>query len=133
MRRRTFEISENELSFRFSTSGGPGGQHANKSNTRVELVWDVSETTSFSAGEKEVLKERLGSTVRIVVNETRSQTRNREVARERLLQKVEESLQKRPKRKPTKPTRASKKRRLEDKKRRGDLKRQRRTPRSRDL
>lgn len=93
----------------------------------------MSETTSFSAGEKEVLKERLGSTVRIVVNETRSQTRNREVARERLLQKVEESLQKRPKRKPTKPTRASKKRRLEDKKRRGDLKRQRRTPRSRDL
>jgi len=133
MKRRSFEIPDGELFFRFSTSGGPGGQHANKSNTRVELVWEVSETTSFSTADKKVLEQELGATVRIVVNESRSQTRNREIARERLSQRVDKALQKKSKRKPTRPSRASKKRRLESKRQRGDLKRQRQSPNQNDF
>ncbi len=133
MRCRSFEIPDGELHFRFSTSGGPGGQHANKANTRVELVWEVMETTSFTPQEKKMLEQELGATVRIVVNESRSQTRNREIACERLSQKVDKALQKKSKRKPTRPSRASKKRRLESKRRRGDLKRQRQSPNQNDF
>tara|TARA_B100000427_G_scaffold312635_1_gene304292 strand:- start:147 stop:548 length:402 start_codon:yes stop_codon:yes gene_type:complete len=133
MRWRSFEIPEGELHFRFSTSGGPGGQHANKANTRVELVWEVLETTSFTPADKKKLEQELGATVRIVVNESRSQTRNREIARERLSQKVDKALQKKSKRKPTRPSRASKKRRLESKRKRGDLKRQRQSPNQNDF
>ncbi len=133
MRWRSFEIPDRELHFRFSTSGGPGGQHANKANTRVELIWAVWETTSFTPQEKEILKQELGDTVRIVVNESRSQTRNREIACERLAQKVDKALQKKSKRKPTRPSRASKKRRLESKRKRGDLKRQRQSPNQNDF
>ena len=75
-------------------SGGPGGQHANKSNTRVELVWEVAQSSSFDAQEKKLLEERLGSVVRIVVTESRSQMRNRELAYERLEKRIEEGLQK---------------------------------------
>ena len=133
MRWRSFEIPDGELHFRFSTSGGPGGQHANKANTRVELVWEGMETTSFTPQEKKMLEQELGATVRIVVNESRSQTRNREIACERLSQKVDKALQKKSKRKPTRPSRASKKRRLESKRRRGDLKRQRQSPNQNDF
>ena len=133
MRWRSFEIPDGELHFRFSTSGGPGGQHANKANPRVELVWEVMETTSFTPQEKKMLEQELGATVRIVVNESRSQTRNREIACERLSQKVDKALQKKSKRKPTRPSRASKKRRLESKRRRGDLKRQRQSPNQNDF
>ena len=94
MSQRKFPIPESELSFRFSMSGGPGGQHANKSNTRVELVWEVAQSSSFDAQEKKLLEERLGSVVRIVVTESRSQIRNRELAYERLEKKIEEGLQK---------------------------------------
>ncbi|MEG3586014.1 MAG: alternative ribosome rescue aminoacyl-tRNA hydrolase ArfB [Actinomycetota bacterium] len=133
MKWRSFEIPDSELVFRFSTSGGPGGQHANKANTRVELVWEVSETMSFSTADKKVLEQELGATIRIVVNESRSQTRNREIARERLSKKVEKALQRKSKRKPTRPSRASKKRRLESKRKRGDLKRQRQSPNQNDF
>ena len=83
MRRTKFEIPEEEVRFRFSTSGGPGGQHANKANTRVELVWEVTETTVLTAKEKALLIERLGPSIRIVVSEYRSQKRNRQLALQR--------------------------------------------------
>tara|TARA_B100000902_G_scaffold17316_1_gene20754 strand:- start:2077 stop:2478 length:402 start_codon:yes stop_codon:yes gene_type:complete len=133
MRWRNFEIPEGELHFRFSTSGGPGGQHANKTNSRVELVWEVSETTSLTPADKKKLEQELGATIRIVVNESRSQTRNRAIARERLSQKIDKALQKKAKRQPTRPSHASKKRRLESKKKRGDLKRQRQSPNQNDF
>ena len=79
MRRTKFEIPEEEVRFRFSTSGGPGGQHANKANTRVELGWEVTETTVLTAKEKALLIERLGPSIRIVVSEYRSQKRNRQL------------------------------------------------------
>ncbi|MEE2683390.1 MAG: alternative ribosome rescue aminoacyl-tRNA hydrolase ArfB [Actinomycetota bacterium] len=132
MRRTQFEIPEEEVRFRFSTSGGPGGQHANKTNTRVELVWEVAETTVLAAKEKAILIERLGPSIRIVVNEYRSQKRNRQLALQRLHERVESSLKEKPERKLTNPSRAAKKRRLDTKRQRGELKRQRRTPASSD-
>ncbi len=133
MSQRKFPIPESELSFRFSMSGGPGGQHANKSNTRVELVWEVAQSSSFDAQDKKLLEERLGSVVRIVVTESRSQMRNRELAYERLEKKIEEGLQKKIKRKPTRPSRSAKNRRLDGKKKRGNLKRQRQSPNLNDF
>lgn len=115
-----------ELEWRFSGSGGPGGQHANTANTRVELRFDLEQSTAFSARQRSLLIDRLGSAVRIVVSEERSQLRNREIAQRRLAERIGEALREQPRRVGTKPTRGSKERRLQAKREQSATKRQRR-------
>ena len=126
MNRRSLDIDRNELSFRYTKSGGPGGQHSNKVNTRVELTWSITDTVSFSEIEKELLVQRLGPKVRIVVSKYRSQKRNKDLALEKLASLVERKLRTEPKRVPSKPSASKKKKRVDDKRKRGELKRQRR-------
>ncbi len=121
-------ISAAELSERFMPSGGPGGQHANRSNTRVELRFDAAGSTSLSEHQRERVVERLGAEVRVVVDEERSQARNRDIARQRLGARIASALVRETPRRPTKPSRGAKRRRLQDKKRRSELKQQRRRP-----
>src|SRR5579862_5907228 len=122
----TLCIPIEELAWRFSGSGGPGGQHANTANTRVELVWDIAASVAPGPRQRAVLLDRLGATVRVVVATERSQARNRELALERLRAKVAAALRVRAARRPTRPTRASQERRLEEKRRRAARKRDRR-------
>ena len=126
MNRRSLDIDRNELSFRYTKSGGPGGQHSNKVNTRVELTWSITDTVSFSEMDKELLVRRLGPKVRIVVSQYRSQKRNKDLALEKLISLVERNLKTEPKRVPSKPSVSKKKKRVDDKRKRGKLKRQRR-------
>ena len=121
-------ISAAELSERFMPSGGPGGQHANRSNTRVELRFDAAGSTSLSERQRERVVERLGAEVRVVVDEERSQARNRDIARQRLGARIASALVRETPRRPTKPSRGAKRRRLQDKQRRSELKQQRRRP-----
>ncbi len=125
---RSCAIPLAELEWRFTPSGGPGGQHANRSNTRAEVRFDVRASPSLSELHRERLLERLGEVVRVVADDERSQLRNRELALERLRARLAEALRVERTRRPTAPTRASKQRRLESKKRRGDVKRTRRPP-----
>jgi ribosome-associated protein len=122
----TCAIPVDELEWRFSGSGGPGGQHANTSNTRVELVFDVARSPSLGPRERALLLERLGPVVRVVVSDTRSQARNRELALERLRERLAATLRRPRPRRPTAPSAATGRRRVESKRRRGELKRQRR-------
>ena len=126
MNRRSLDIDRSELSFRYTKSGGPGGQHSNKVNTRVELTWSVTDTVSFSEIEKELLVQRLGPKVRVVVSKYRSQKRNKDLALEKLTSLVERNLRTEPKRVPSKPSASKKRKRVDDKRKRGELKRQRR-------
>jgi ribosome-associated protein len=119
-------IPMDELAWRFSGSGGPGGQHANTANTRVELVWDVAASSAPGPRQRALLLDRLGPTVRVVVAAERSQARNRELALERLQAKVAAALRVQTARRPTRPTRASKERRLDEKRRLAARKRERR-------
>ncbi len=121
-----------ELVMRFTPSGGPGGQHANRANTRVELTWDVEGSAVLDPSTRRRLVKKLGPSVRIVVDDERSQARNRRIAHERLRETVDAALRRRRRRRPTRPTRSSQRRRVEGKRRRGDLKRQRRRPRPGD-
>lgn len=127
---RTCRIPLDELEWRFSASGGPGGQHANTANTRVEVRFDVSASPSLRPLQRARLLERLGPVVRVVAADERSQARNRELALERLRTRLAEALRVRRSRHPSAPTAASKERRLEAKRRRGELKRARRPPES---
>jgi ribosome-associated protein len=122
----TCSIPFDELEWRFSGSGGPGGQHANTANTRVELLFDVARSPSLGPRERTVLLERLGPVVRVVVSDTRSQARNRELALERLRERLAAALRTPRPRRPTGPSAAARRRRIENKRRRGELKRQRR-------
>ena len=117
-----------ELEWRFTASGGPGGQHANTSDTRVEVVFDVASSPSLLDVHRERMLERIGDVVRVVADDERSQLRNRELALERLRGRLAEALRVERTRRPTAPTRASTRRRLESKKRRSDVKRLRRPP-----
>jgi ribosome-associated protein len=119
-------IPIDELSWRFTGSGGPGGQHANTSNTRVELTWDIAASSAPGPRQRELLVERLGSTVRVVVSDERSQTRNRDLALERLRTKLSAALRVQTPRRATRPSRGSQERRLESKRRHAERKRQRR-------
>lgn len=121
-------IPEAELMLRFTASGGPGGQHANRSNTRVELTWDAQESSVLDDRSRAMIVESLGPVVRIVVDDERSQTRNRDIAHERLRVRVQAALHRPPPRRATKPSRSSKRRRVEGKRQRGRLKAQRRRP-----
>jgi ribosome-associated protein len=127
-------IPEAELAWRFSRSGGPGGQSVNTTDSRVELSFDLAGTSALSDVLKTRALERLQSrlvdgVVTIAASEYKSQWRNREAARERLAALVSEAIAPPPrKRRPTKPSKASVRRRLDDKKRRGETKRLRGRP-----
>src|SRR3954468_3783555 len=123
---RTCAIPLNELEWRFSASGGPGGQHVNTSNTRAEVRFDVAGSPSLGPRQRERLVERLGPVVRVVASDTRSQSRNRDLALERLRVKLADALKVDRPRHATKPTRSSKVARVESKRRRGEVKRLRR-------
>ena len=125
---RSVRIPRNELQVSFSTSGGPGGQHANRSHTRVELRLDLEASSAFGPVQRQRVIDRLGPEIRVVVDEERSQTRNRGIAEQRLVERLREALHVDPPRRPTKPTRASKERRIAGKQRRADLKKTRRRP-----
>jgi len=126
---RTCAIDTDELQWRFSRSGGPGGQHANTSDTRVEVRFDVAASPSLGPRQKARLLERLGAVVTAGAADSRSQARNRELALERLRSKLAAGLHVAPARHPTKPSVASKKRRVEAKRRRAEVKRTRARPR----
>jgi ribosome-associated protein len=117
------ESIRSEIAFRFSRSSGPGGQHANKSSTRAEALFDVEQSSGLSESERRRVLEKLGAVVRAVAQDERSQLRNRELATERVLEQLRDATKIRRKRTPTKPTRASKERHLDEKKRRGQTKR----------
>ena len=125
-------IPWHELEFHAIPGGGPGGQHANRSATRVILRWNVRESPSLSADERARLEQRLGKRVaqdgaiRLVAGEHRSQWQNRQAACDRLTELVRRALIVPPARTPTKPTRGSMERRLASKHLRGEVKRQRR-------
>jgi ribosome-associated protein len=124
----SLRIPAAELDVRFSTSGGPGGQHANKAATRVEIRFDVDGSPSLTPHQRERLLERLGATVRVVVDEHRSQTRNKTVALERLGERLAAALRTEAPRRPTRPGRGAKERRLQAKRQRGETKAGRRRP-----
>jgi ribosome-associated protein len=125
---RSCVIPPDELEWRFSGSGGPGGQHANTSNTRVELVFDIAASESLGPRQRARLLERFGPRVRVVASERRSQLQNRELALERLRDRIANALHVEPPRVATRPSRASKRARVEQKRRQGERKRTRRTP-----
>lgn len=125
-------IPDDELSWSFSPSGGPGGQHANRSHTRAELRFDLVESASLADKTRRVLIGRFGAEIRIVVDETRSRHRNRQIALERLEERCAEALRPVKKRRPTKPSKGSQRRRLDNKRRRSDTKRRRQRPRMDD-
>ena len=122
---RGLVIPLDELAWRFTTSGGPGGQHANKTSTRAEVRFDISSSPSLGPRQRARLLERLGPTARASAGEERSQTRNRDEALRRLAARLAEGLRIERPRLPTKPTQGSKMRRLEDKRRQSDRKRDR--------
>lgn len=117
-----------ELRWSFGPASGPGGQHVNRSNTRVEVRFDVAGSPSLSESQRGVLLERLGPEVRIVCQSERSQARNRAVALERLATRLRRGLAVAPTRRPTRATKASQERRLRDKRHRAQTKRDRRLP-----
>lgn len=121
-------IPDVELDWRFTTSGGPGGQHANRASTRVQLAWDIAASEVLDDGTRRRLVDALGPAVRVDVDQHRSQQRNRDLAAERLATKVREALAPRRKRRPTRPTAGSRRRRLEGKRRRSETKKLRRKP-----
>ena len=124
---RSVSIPRSEIGFRYSRSSGPGGQHAQKTDTRVEAIFDVEASQALSDAQKRRVIARARPVLRAVAQDERSQWRNRELATERLVAELREALRVPRKRRPTKPSKAAVKRRLEQKRRRGDLKRQRRT------
>lgn len=117
-----------ELSWRFSRSGGPGGQHANTSDTRAEVRFDIVGSPSLGPRQRARLQERFGTEVRVVASDERSQARNRELALERLAERLADALRVSAPRRPTKPSRASDRRRLEAKRRQSSRKADRRRP-----
>jgi ribosome-associated protein len=121
---------QSEIRFRFSRSSGPGGQHAQKSSTRVEAVFEVEGSSGLSEAERRRVLARLGPVVRAVSQDERSQLRNRELAAERILEQLAAAARPRRRRLATRPTEASRERRLDEKRRQGDTKRLRRPPES---
>ncbi len=123
---RSVSIPRFEIELRFSRSSGPGGQHAQKSDTRVEATFDVEASAALSDAQKRRVIAKAGPVLRAVAQDERSQWRNRELATERLVEALREALRVPRKRKPTRPSKAARERRLEAKKRRGQVKRLRR-------
>ena len=124
----TLVIAASELTWRFSRSGGPGGQHANTSDTKAEVRFDIAGSPSLGPRQRARLQERLGDEVRAVAADERSQARNRDLALERLCERLAAALRVEPPRKATTPSAAAKRRRLEAKRRQGARKAARRLP-----
>jgi ribosome-associated protein len=125
---RSVVLPLSEVELRFSRSSGPGGQHANTSETRVEAIFDVEGSTALSENQKRRVVSKACPTLRAVAQDERSQWRNRELAVERLVEQLRKALHVERKRVPTKPSKAAKERRLEEKRRRSDTKRLRKAP-----
>lgn len=125
---RSVAIPVSEIELRFSRSSGPGGQHAQKTETRVEATFDVEASTALTPAQKDRVVRRAGPVLRAVAQDERSQARNRELAVERLVAALREALKVERQRRATKPTSASRERRLEEKRRRGQVKQLRRPP-----
>jgi len=117
-----------EIDLRYSRSSGPGGQHAQKTETRVEATFDVEASETLTEAQKRRLRRKAGPVVRAIAQDERSRYRNRELALERLAAAIRAGVRVERKRRPTKPTAAARERRLEEKKRRGRTKRLRRPP-----
>ena len=117
-----------EIELRFSRSSGPGGQHANTAETRVEAILDVEASSALTDAQKRRVLAKAGPTLRAIAQDERSQWRNRELAVERLAEQLRQALKVERRRVATKPTEASRERRLESKKRRSQTKKLRRRP-----
>ena len=125
---RSVAIPRREIELRFSRSSGPGGQHAQRTETRVEAVFDVEASQSLSPIQKARVRAKAGPVLRAVAQDERSQWRNRELATDRLIEALRQALRVERRRKPTKPSAAARERRLETKRRRSATKRLRRPP-----
>jgi ribosome-associated protein len=125
---RSLAVPMSELRFRFTPSGGPGGQHANKVSTRVELSFDIEHSPSLGPSQRSRLLRRFGPEVRVVADRHRSQARNRDEAVERLAGRLADALSVTRPRTPTRPSRSAVERRLSEKRRRAEQKRSRRPP-----
>src|SRR5215208_6948258 len=125
---RSVVLPLSEIELRFSRSSGPGGQHANTSETRVEAILDVEASSALTEAQKRRVLAKAGPTVRAIAQDERSQLRNRELAIERLVEQLRQALKVERRRVATKPTRAARERRLESKKQRSQTKKLRRPP-----
>lgn len=119
-------IPADELTWRFTPSGGPGGQHANRSSTRVEVIFEIETSAVLSNRQRELLSNEFGPRIRVVVDESRSQLRNRQLAGERLAEKLRAALVPKRVRRPSKPGRGAKERRLKAKRQQSQRKANRR-------
>jgi ribosome-associated protein len=125
-------IPRAEIQYRASRAGGAGGQHVNTSSTRIELLWDLPRSTAVTEEQRERIRTKLAprldseGMVRVVASDRRSQGQNKQLADERLAALVKHALHIPKKRRPTKPTRSSKERRLSEKKHHSDKKKTRR-------
>ena len=119
---RSLSLPMGEIEWRATTSGGPGGQHANRASSKVEVRFDIERSSSLGPRQRARLLERLGPVVRATAGDDRSQARNRQIALDRLAARLAEAL-----RRPTKPSRAARQRRMDDKTKRSNVKRQRRS------
>lgn len=117
-----------EIELRATRSSGPGGQHANVTDSRVEAVFDVLASQTLTSAQRDRLLNRLGPRIDAIAQDARGQARNRELALARLAEKIAIGLKVQPKRRPTRPGRAARQRRLDNKKRTGERKRRRRKP-----
>jgi ribosome-associated protein len=125
---RSVVVPRSEIVLRTSRSSGPGGQHAQRSETRVEAIFDVEASTALSDRQKRRVVAKVGPVVRAVAQDERSQLRNKELATERLVERLRDALRVERRRVATKPSAAARARRLEEKKRRSEVKRLRRRP-----
>ena len=125
---RSVSLPLADIELRFSRSSGPGGQHAQRSETRVEAVLDVEATSALTPAQRKRVIAKAGPVLRAVAQDERSQWRNRELATERLVEALRAALKVERRRRPTRPTAASRERRLEQKRRRSEKKRLRRPP-----
>ena len=120
---RSVTVPRREIELRFSRSSGPGGQHAQRTETRVEAVFDVAASSALTERQRKRVIAKAGPVLRAVAQDERSQWQNRELATARVIDALRAALEVPRRRKPTKPTRASQEQRLAGKRRRGELKR----------
>ena len=125
---RSVTLPLSEIELRFSRSSGPGGQHAQRTESRVEAVLDLETTTALTPAQRKRAIAKAGPVIRAIAQDERSQWRNRELAVERLVAKLADALHVERQRRPTRPTAASRERRLDSKRRRSKVKRNRATP-----
>ena len=126
--RRGLALPLSEITWRATTSGGPGGQHANRTLSRVEVEFDVEASRALGPRQRARLLERIGPVVRSSASDSRSQARNRQLALERLAARIDRALRVETPRRATKPTKGSQARRVEAKRHRSQIKRARRRP-----